>query len=87
MPHHWNVILIILYIIIIVLGFCGNFAIVWASLTSRVRNPCRGETDGEIEFEFAGCKRGKGRRGLTPQGADPPPCLCAEKIGRNHLNE
>ena len=37
MPHHWNVILTILYIIIIVLGFFGNFAIVWASLTSRVR--------------------------------------------------
>ncbi len=55
MPHHWNVILIILYIIIIVLGFCGNFAIVWASLTSRVGNPCRGETDGEVVLELAGC--------------------------------
>jgi hypothetical protein len=51
MPHHWNVILIILYIIIIVLGFCGNFAIVWASLTSRVGYPCRGESHREIEFE------------------------------------
>jgi hypothetical protein len=56
MPHHWNVILIILYIIIIVLGFCGNFAIVWASLTSRVGNSCRGETGGDVELELAiGC--------------------------------
>ncbi len=58
MPHHWNVILIILYIIIIVLGFCGNFAIVWASLTSRVGNPCRRESGGEVVLELTGCKRG-----------------------------
>jgi hypothetical protein len=82
MPHHWNVILIILYIIIIVLGFCGNFAIVWASLTSRVGNPCR-----EIEYELAGCKRGRGRKELAPRVLTLPLPLCAVKIGRNYLNK